>query len=381
MSDKLTQNLTEATVVDTTNDRVPIYSAASPSELRYMTPDNLVPDASATVKGKVELATTAETETGTDATRAVTPDSYRDAFATTEAAIVHAATEKTTPADADELGLIDSAASYVLKKLTWANVKETLKTYFDGLYNPANAGGWISYATVTPTRASADDPTYVLTFAGVDLTSTMSVGMKVKWTQNSTVRYGIITAIAFSTNTTLTLYGGTDYDVDDTATYAISTFNYSTQKAPVGFPLDPTKWTVESTTSSELSQASPSSGTWYNLGGMNIVVPIGAWRLSYSCSAGANDNSATSFQYTTLSTGNNTESDTEMTALVYCSFNGTNALSIATHFKEQMINILAKTTYYLNAMVNSAGIDGIRHGISASGKNHVTIIRAVCAYL
>ena len=41
--------------------------------------------------------------------------------------------EKTTPADADEIGLIDSAASYVLKKLTWANLKATLKTYFDSL--------------------------------------------------------------------------------------------------------------------------------------------------------------------------------------------------------------------------------------------------------
>lgn len=36
---------------------------------------------------------------------------------------IHAATEKTTPADADELGLIDSAASYVLKKLTFLNLK------------------------------------------------------------------------------------------------------------------------------------------------------------------------------------------------------------------------------------------------------------------
>jgi len=81
MASKLTQNLTEATVVDTANDRVPIYSAASPSELRYMTPANLAPaiaDASTTVKGKVELATTAETTTGTDATRAVTPDGLHD---------------------------------------------------------------------------------------------------------------------------------------------------------------------------------------------------------------------------------------------------------------------------------------------------------------
>jgi len=45
----------------------------------------------------------------------------------------HAATSKTTPVDADELPLVDSAASNVLKKLTWANLKAALKTYFDSL--------------------------------------------------------------------------------------------------------------------------------------------------------------------------------------------------------------------------------------------------------
>lgn len=73
MASKLTQNLAEATVVNKTGDRVPIYSAASPSELSYMTPDNLVPDASTTVEGKVELATDAEAITGTDTARAITP--------------------------------------------------------------------------------------------------------------------------------------------------------------------------------------------------------------------------------------------------------------------------------------------------------------------
>jgi hypothetical protein len=51
----------------------------------------------------------------------------------------HAATSKTPPVDADELGLIDSAASYGLKKLTWSNLKAALKTYFDGLY-PSGSG-------------------------------------------------------------------------------------------------------------------------------------------------------------------------------------------------------------------------------------------------
>ena len=45
---------------------------------KKITQDNLIPDASATVKGKVELATTDETTTGTDATRVVTPDGLHD---------------------------------------------------------------------------------------------------------------------------------------------------------------------------------------------------------------------------------------------------------------------------------------------------------------
>lgn len=50
------------------------------------------------------------------------------------AALIHAATSKTTPVDADEIPLVDSAASYGMKRLTWANLKATLKTYFDSLY-------------------------------------------------------------------------------------------------------------------------------------------------------------------------------------------------------------------------------------------------------
>jgi len=50
------------------------------------------------------------------------------------ASSIHGVAGKTTPVDADEVGLIDSAVSNVLKVLTWANIKATLKTYFDTLY-------------------------------------------------------------------------------------------------------------------------------------------------------------------------------------------------------------------------------------------------------
>lgn len=46
---------------------------------------------------------------------------------------IHASTPKTTPIDADEIGIWDSISS-TLQKLTWANLKATLKTYFDTLY-------------------------------------------------------------------------------------------------------------------------------------------------------------------------------------------------------------------------------------------------------
>ncbi len=44
-----------------------------------------------------------------------------------------AATSKTTPVDADELPLTDSAATFGLKKLTWANLKAAIAAYYDSL--------------------------------------------------------------------------------------------------------------------------------------------------------------------------------------------------------------------------------------------------------
>lgn len=46
------------------------------------------------------------------------------------------AASKSTPLDSDLFGLVDSAASWVMKKLTWGNLKATLKSYFDAIYAP-----------------------------------------------------------------------------------------------------------------------------------------------------------------------------------------------------------------------------------------------------
>ena len=56
---------------------------------------------------------------------------------------------KSTPIDADNLLLQDSADISIWKKLSWANVKATLKTYFDTLYQAA--GSYLTSANIVQT--------------------------------------------------------------------------------------------------------------------------------------------------------------------------------------------------------------------------------------
>lgn len=63
---------------------------------------------------------------------------------------VNTTLSKTTPVDADSLLLQDSADQSIWKRLTWANLKATLKTYFDTLYqsvltNPVTGTGTTNY--------------------------------------------------------------------------------------------------------------------------------------------------------------------------------------------------------------------------------------------
>jgi len=233
--------------------------------------------------------------------------------------------------------------------------------------------GWVA-AGETWTYASADDPTFTFTIAGVDLTTKYSAGMRIKLTQ-TTAKYFIITKVAFSTDTTVTIYGGTDYDL---ANAAITSPFYSTVKAPAGFPLDPLKWTVTTTDTADRSQATPTQDVWYNLGSITISIPIGCWRVYYEVILWGSETSGTILRnLVTLSTANNSESTTSFTSAVQKTSPTGSIVIAAGLYRENHLNLASKTSYFLNAKTTT----GAQDTLAFKGDQAPTIVRAVCAYL
>jgi hypothetical protein len=253
----------------------------------------------------------------------------------------------------------------------------TGKLIKDGGAVPAGSSpdGWTA-AGETWTYAAADAPSFTFTVAA-DVTGKYSPGMRVKLTQ-TTVKYFIITGVSTYSggNTTITVYGGTDYTL---ANAAITSPYYSVVKAPQGFPLDPTKWTVTATDTTDRSQSSPTDGTWYNLTGASISIPVGAWRVSYKVWAyGYKSSNASNTVKVTLSTANNSASDANWTTGGYAA-GGSGTFDLGTpRYCDGYITIAAKATYYLNI--------GAFWGAAATSLNFLNsqspmVIRATCAYL
>lgn len=286
----------------------------------------------------------------------------------------HDATSKTTPVDADELSLIDSAASYVLKKLTWSNLKATLKTYFDTLY--LDTSGWMALSTCT--FETADAPIFQFSIAA-DVTGFIGVGNRIKLTQ-TTVKYFIVHAVSYAAGkTTITVFGGTDYVL---ANAAITNPFFSIAGCPFGFPATKESWSVTLTDTALRSQASPTSGTWYNLGSLSIIAPIGAWYADFEVCfyLQSQTNSAGVNGYVTLSTSSSAESNAKLTAFSYLGsppVAGYVLVKIDTITKKDRLDFAAKTTLYLLAKTSLSVVESLNF----YGAGSMTKITLTSAYL
>ncbi len=225
------------------------------------------------------------------------------------------------------------------------------------------------------TYSSTDAPSFVVTCAG-DYSSVLGPGTRIKLTHSGSTKFFIVTKSTYSAPTsTITLYGGTDYTL---ASGAITAPYYSAAKAPTGFPTDPDKWTITLTDANDHTQNNPTSGITYNLGGVNIPVPIGSWQLVATVYAsvilpgeydGALDLS--------LSTINNGISDNRLRYQLY--IQPMTKLSIVTEFGGR-ITVTSKTPYYLNTTI-WATAPSITSIANCSGGSVPTVLKAVCAFL
>jgi hypothetical protein len=159
-------------------------------------------------------------------------------------AFVAAQTAKTTPVDADVFPGSDSAASNVAKKFTWANIKATLKTYFDSLtttitnkrITPRVLG---TTSSATPTINTDNCDIYQLTAQTANITS-----FTTNLTGTPTEGDGLI--IEITGTAARTIAWGASFEA---STVALPTTTVTTAKLTVGFLFNAVsgKWRVVGT--------------------------------------------------------------------------------------------------------------------------------------
>lgn len=269
---------------------------------------------------------------------------------------------------ADKVALNQNSNIADINKCNASDLNEIKKAF-----NNQVAFGWYQTGlSPTFTYVSWDCSVYTgVVNSNLDLTPYLSVGMKIKFTQNSTIKYAFITAI---TSTQLTLFLGTDYSLNNSA---ISNSYYSMLKAPFGFPLNPDKWSVTKTSNVRTLLTTVVVGTVYNLASLKISVPIGLFNfIATGCcfiTHTANNSADFIISLSTSATSiSNSGNNVFIASLV-------SSGAVASININKLITNTAKVDYYLVETVTYATTTV--SSLDLRGENQTVILKAVCDYL
>lgn len=223
-------NVPTDTAVTVTIDRVDLNGASTPSKREDVTgtvsgstiANLLRGEGNTTAQAHDDNAVvevTWETETWNDAVDGILVEHNQDgthgAITADSIILASGATPTEFSTDGTLAGNSDTAVP----------TEKAVKTYVDA---SASSSGWISDST-TWTYASATS----FTIAGADETTTFTKGTRIRLTNDSSVKYFFVTSSSFSTDTTVNVYGGTDYTL---ASGAITATSYSYAQNPQGYP-------------------------------------------------------------------------------------------------------------------------------------------------
>jgi hypothetical protein len=178
---------------------------------------------------------------------------------------------------------------------------------------------------------------------------------------STTIDYGIVMKKAFSTNTTLTIQVPEGCTIPTSG--GVASMDYSINDVPYGFVRAKGKWQLLSLVLADLSQTSPTVLTWYNVGGYRISAPTGMWRTGYNIAADF-AGVGSSYGGVTLSTTTNTETDRQMTGIIY---DGSSSETIVQTVMSGDVALTTPTPLYF-LMKNSTGTSSlqIRGALGAS---------------
>jgi hypothetical protein len=172
-------SLPDGTIVNTGDKILPSQHNPAMQDISASLSSVLVRDGRAGMVGNLPMGgfKTVNMGDGTDPTDGATVGQLGTAFG----AQVGAATSKATPVDADYLPLYDSAAANALRKLTWANVKATLKAYFDTLYQATETALLKAGGTMTGDLILKGNPTSDLMAATKQYVDSQDIGVGQTW--------------------------------------------------------------------------------------------------------------------------------------------------------------------------------------------------------
>ena len=177
---------------------------------------------------------------------------------------------------------------------------------------------------------------------------------------SSTLDYGIVQSVSFSTNTTAVVQVSEGNTIPTSG--GVSALYYSSNKAPYGFNDSEEKWSLYwlggsgSAAGWSLQTGAATANTFYG-GTTNIAnIPIGIWKVGYSLSVQYNSSTAAvTDAYISLSTSTSTITDARFTNWSYRSTATVNVFHIDTLQKENIVTNSTSTLYYLIGKTTVAG--------------------------